>query len=135
MKINFLKGTSPTELRKKFPNSMFLEELFDDEIVGVTEDSQSIIYNLYGVIDSMIKDEYPSVKVESDKWFDCYDEMNERICFGDGMYGLENLQDYLEGDTGYYNTDFSPYTFCDDPDVIGYNGNENSIEVELINND
>jgi hypothetical protein len=129
MKITLLNGITPEDLKSTYPKSMYLDDRFDEYILGFIEISHSIIYNIYGVIHQMIEDEFPEIEEESDEWFDCYDEINEGLCFGDGLYGLENLQDYMEGNTGYYNTDFPPYTFCFNLEIINYDGTDKSIKI------
>ena len=57
--------------------------------------------------------------------------MNERLCYGDGMYGLESLQDYINDKVEYDNTELLPYTICDDDDVINYLGKDQFIEIEI----
>ena len=131
MKITFLNGKTPAELKENYPNSMFLEDQFDTSIIGINELSKSIIYNMYGVIDLMIEQEYPEVDPEEDQWIECYDEMNERLCYGDGMYGLESLQDFINDKVECDNTELQPYTICDDDDVINYLGKDQFIEIEI----
>ena len=53
MKITFLNGRTPAELKENYPNSMFLEGQFDTSIIGIN-----------GLIDSMIEGEYPEVDPE-----------------------------------------------------------------------
>jgi len=131
MKITFLNGKTPAELKEYYPNSMFLEDQFDTSIIGINELSKSIIYNMYGVIDLMIEQEYPEVDPEEDQWNECYDEMNERLCYGDGMYGLESLQDFINDKVEFDNTELPPYTICDHDDVINYLGKEKFLEIEI----
>lgn len=131
MKITFLNGKTPAELKENYPNSMFLEDQFDTSIIGINELSKSIIYNMYGVIDLMIEQEYPEVDPEEDQWNECYDEMNERLCYGDGMYGLESLQDFINDKVEFDNTELPPYTICDHDDVINYLGKDQFIEIEI----
>jgi len=131
MKITFLNGKTPAELKENYPNSMFLEDQFDTSIIGINELSKSIIYNMYGVIDLMIEQEYPEVDPEEDQWNQCYDEMNERLCYGDGMYGLESLQDFINDKVEFDNTELPPYTICDHDDVINYLGKEKFLEIEI----
>jgi hypothetical protein len=131
MKITFLNGKTPAELKENYPNSMFLEDQFDTSIIGINELSKSIIYNMYGVIDLMIEQEYPEVDPEEDQWNECYDEMNERLCYGDGMYGLESLQDFINDKVEFDNTELPPYTICDHDDVINYLGKEKFLEIEI----
>jgi len=86
---------------------------------------------MYGVIDLMIEQEYPEVDPEEDQWNECYDEMNERLCYGDGMYGLESLQDFINDKVEFDNTELPPYTICDHDDVINYLGKEKFLEIEI----
>lgn len=132
MRINFLNGLITDDLRIKFPNSMFLEAIFDEFIIGYHENG-SIIYNLYGVISKQIELEFPEIdsEIEEDEWCEAYDEINDRLCHSDSLYSLYALEGYLDGNTGYYNPDFTPNTLCDDESIINYDGNANFIEVDV----
>lgn len=133
MRISIIQPKDLNSIRVNNPGSSFLEDQFDEFILGIHNETGSIIYNLYGVIHAMIEDDYPELKdeVESDEWGDAYDEINERLRISNAFYGLEAL---LENSDDFQNNGLRVlYTLTDDLDLINYDGDKKTLEL-LINN-
>ena len=133
MKIELVTPQGITRLRSRMPHSTFMDETFDEHIIGVYKENGSIVYNLYGVIHAMIEEEYPELKdkVESDEWCDAYDEIDERLRISNAFYGLEAL---LENSEDFQNNGlWVPYTLTDHLYLINYDGDKKTLEL-LINN-
>lgn len=133
MKIELVNPQEIIGLRSRLPHSSFMDQNFDEHILGVHKETGSIIYNLYGVIHELIKSDYPELKdeVESDEWFDAYDEIDERLRISNAFYGLEAL---LENSEDFQNNGLMvSYTFTDDLDLINNDGDKKTLEL-LINN-
>ena len=133
MKIELVTPQGITRLRSRMPHSTFMDETFDEHIIGVYKENGSIVYNLYGVIHAMIEEEYPELKdkVESDEWCDAYDEIDERLRISNAFYGLEAL---LENSEDFQNNGlWVPYTLTDDLDLINYDGDKRTLELSINN--
>jgi hypothetical protein len=128
MKIELVTPQEIIGLRSRLPRSTFMNETFDEYILGIHKETGSIVYNLYGVIHAMIKKDYPELKVEveSDEWFDAYDEINERLSISNAFYGLEAL---LENSDDFQKNGLSvSYTLSGDLDLINFNGDKKTLE-------
>ena len=116
-------------IREDYSGSVFYEERFDEFILGVHEETGSIIYNLYGVIHAMIEQDYPELKdeVESDDWCDAYDEINERLFLSSVFYGLEALHESTEE---FQNNGLMVLaTLTGDLNIINYDGDQRVLEL------
>ena len=128
MKIELVTPQEIIGLRSRLPRSTFMDETFDEHIIGVYKENGSIVYNLYGVIHAMIEEEYPDLKdkVESDEWCDAYDEIDEHLRISNAFYGLEAL---LENSDDFQNNELRvSYTLSGDLDLINYNGDKKTLE-------
>jgi len=129
MKILIVKQSELEEVRANYPNSVFMPESFDQYLLGVHQETGSIIYNLYGVIHALIEEDYPELKdeVESDEWCDAYDEINERLFLSSVFYGLDALQESIEE---FQNNGLMILaTLTGDLNIINYDGDEKYLEV------
>lgn len=76
MKINFFMDKSVQELKEMFPNSEFLEEKFDNAVMGVMPKSNRIVYHETEMIYTLVNelDEgFDEMEAYSDEWCDLYD--------------------------------------------------------------
>lgn len=131
MKISIVQPSDLNVIKVNNPRSEFLEDQFDEFILGIHNETGSIIYNLYGIIHAIIEEEYPELKdeVESDDWCDAYDEINERLSRSTLFYGLEAL---LENSEDFQNNGLMTLsTLTDDLELINYDGEEKVIELNL----
>ena len=129
MKIELVTPQEQNGLRLRLSQSTFMNETFDEYILGVHIETGSIIYNLYGVIHAIIEQDYPELKddVESDEWCDAYDEINERLRLSNVFYGLRAL---LEDSEGFQNNGLTVlYTLTGDLDLINYQGDKRVLEI------
>lgn len=133
MKIELLTPQGIIGVRSRLSHSLFMDQNFDEHILGVHKETGSIVYNLYGVIHTIIEEDYPELKdeVESDEWFDAYDEIDERLRISNAFYGLEAL---LENSEDFQNNGlWVPYTLTDDLDLINYDGDKRTLELSINN--
>lgn len=93
MKIELIKQNEVNDLRLSQSNSSFLDENFDEFILGVHQETGSIVYNLYGIVNALIVEEYPDLEFDddSDEWCDAYYDILDRLSFSDVYYELESL--------------------------------------------
>lgn len=93
MRIELVKQNEVNDLRLSQSNSSFLNEDFDEFILGVHEETGSIVYNLYGIVNALIVEEYPDLEFDddSDEWCDAYYDILDRLSFSDVYYELESL--------------------------------------------
>lgn len=93
MKIELIKQNKVNDLRLSQSNSSFLDENFDEFILGVHQETGSIVYNLYGIVNALIVEEYPDLEFDndSDEWCDAYYDILDRLSFSDVYYELESL--------------------------------------------
>lgn len=131
MRISIIQPKDLNSIRVNNPGSSFLEDQFDEFILGIHNETGSIIYNLYGVIHAMIEEDYPELKdeVESDEWGDAYDEINERLYQSNVFFGLEAL---LEGKRDFQNNGLMILsTLTGNLGLINYDGEETEIELNV----
>lgn len=93
MRIELVKQNEVNDLRLSQSNSSFLNEDFDEFILGVNQETGSIVYNLYGIVNALIVEEYPDLEFDddSDEWCDAYYDILDRLSFSDVYYELESL--------------------------------------------
>lgn len=93
MRIELVKQNEVNDLRLSQSNSSFLDENFDEFILGVHQETGSIIYNLYGIVNALIVEEYPDLEFDddSDEWCDAYYDILDVLSFSDVYYELESL--------------------------------------------
>lgn len=93
MRIELVKQNEVNDLRLSQSNSSFLNEDFDEFILGVHQETGSIVYNLYGIVNALIVEEYPDLEFDddSDEWCDAYYDILDRLSFSDVYYELESL--------------------------------------------
>lgn len=129
MRIELVKQNEVNDLRLSQSNSSFLDENFDEFILGVHQETGSIVYNLYGVIHAMIEEDYPELKdeVESDDWGDAYDEIDERLRISNAFYGLEAL---FENTLDIQKNGGSVLsTLTGNLDIINYQGDKRVLDI------